>query len=131
MRRCLDLPDPFPARLWVDAVTDCRGIDAFGPYAEAFWLPHVGPSAFLLARRMLVMPISWDKATLAKSVGIGHSQGRSSALERSLARLEGFRLAQEADGALYVRRYWPRLPANLLAKMPPLLQHGEADLAAA
>lgn len=126
MKDRLDLPDPFEAAVWVDPVIDATGKDAFGPYPEAYWLPHVGPSAFLVARRLLADPGTWDKATLARAVGIGHR----STLEKALARLEGYRLATDSGGVLHVRRYWPRLPPNLLVKLPAALQEGEGEMAA-
>lgn len=131
MRQCLELPDPFTVEVWVDTVMDRSGVDALGPYPEVYWLPHLGPSTLLAARRLLCAPGTWDKMLLAQALGIGHKLGRNSTLERSLARLEAFRLAHDTNGVLHVRRYWPRVPANLLAKMDPFLQVGELDLAAA
>lgn len=135
MRRCLDLPDPFPVRVVVateDGSTPADRVDALGPYAEAYWLPHVGPSAYLAARRLLLTgDATWSKEVLAAALGIGHNTGRNSTLERALARLESFRLARDVGDVLYVSRHWPRLPDNLLLKMPPGLRVGESEMFAA
>lgn len=127
--RLLDLPDSFVVRV---VTTDDR-VDALGSYAESYWLPHVGPSAYLAARRFLLTGdgATWDKAVLAAALGIGHKPGPNSTLERALSRLESFHLATDVEGVLYVRRYWTRLPGKLLDRMPPLLRAGEAELLAA
>jgi hypothetical protein len=131
MRQNLGLPDPFDARVYSDPVVDDAGKDVFGAYVERCWLPHVGPSAFLVARRILYQPGVWDKSLLASAIGIGHRDGRNSTLEKALARLEAFHLAIAAGGVFYVRRYWPRLPSHLLAKLPPDAREAEEGLAAA
>lgn len=128
MRRCLDLPDPFKVRV----VTTEDRVDALGSYAESYWLPHVGPSAYLAARRFLLTGDgTWAKVDLAAALGIGHNAGPNSTLERALARLESFHFASDIEGVLYVRRYWTRLPYKLLDRMPASLRAGEAELLAA
>lgn len=130
MKDLLDLPDPFEAEVWADPVHDLEALDAFGPYAEEFWLPTVGPTTYVLARRLLNEPGEWQKVELAASVGIKYRGGTKCPLERSLARLEGYRLATDSGGKLHVRSRWPRLPRNLLAKLPTFLQEEEPAMAA-
>ncbi len=129
MRDHLNLPDPFEAKPWNDPVLDDHGFHPLGVYAETFWLPVIGPSAYLLARRLFLCPGEWGKGVLASAVGIGHRVEGGGPLERSLARLEGFGLAAERDGCLYVRQRWSRVTARMLSKLPQFLQ--DAEVAAA
>lgn len=129
MKDSLTLTDPFVVKPWVDPVLDDGGYHPLGVYAETFWLPVIGPSAYLLARRLFFCPGTWGKGVLASAVGIGHRREGGGPLERSLARLEGFGLAAERDGNLYVRQRWSRVTARMLAKLPEFLQAAE-ELAA-
>lgn len=126
--RPLDLPDPFESRPW--PLPGPGTHDAFNTYCEVFWLPHIGPTSFLLARRLLVAPGPWSKAVLAAALGVG-ANGPNSALERSLVRLEAFRLATVVDGTILVRSRWQRLPDRLLAKLPEEIRRIEPGMAAA
>lgn len=125
----LYLPDPFEVRAW-PGPDDADNLDPTGSYSEMFWLPHLGPSTWLLARRVLLLPGPWDKRLLATALGIG-AVGLNSTLERSLERLVKFRLAAAVDDRLLVRVRWPRLPERLLAKLPEEFQTAEEGLAAA
>lgn len=131
MKDALELPDPFEAVPWRDPVLDGVGLDALGPYAEAYWLPIIGPSPYLLARRLIIQPGAWGKGLLATSVGVGHKTNGTSVLERSLARLEGFGLVAVRNEKLYVRLRWSRVTNRMLAKLPPYLQKSEAIMAEA
>ncbi len=125
MKDTLDLPDPFGV-----AVRQATGVDALSLYAETFWLPTIGPTSYLLARRLLHDPEEWAKADLSAALGIGFRGGKNCPLERSLSRLEGYRLASERDGILSLRAQWPRLSAKMLDKLPLWLQAQEPAMAA-
>ncbi len=127
--RCLSLPDPFECHQWTGTGL-VENYHVLSPYCEVFWLPHVGPSTYLLARRLASGPGPWPKADLAAALGLGGT-GLNSTLERSLARLESFRLAAVVDDTLLLRHLWPRLPERLLTKLPESLRLREARLAAA
>lgn len=126
MSRPLNLPNPFSSVPWPRAV----GFHALGPYCEACWLPHLGPTTYLLARRLVVAPGPWSKAELAAAMGTAGT-GKNGTLERSLARLASFGLARAEGGNLVLRHAWPRVPHHLLGRMPGWMQQAEERLAAA
>lgn len=78
-------------------------LDAF----EQQWLPVIGPTAFVLARRLdryLDLGItSIDVLALSRSLGLGNRPGRNAPLGRSLTRLANFNLA---DADLTDERLW-------------------------
>lgn len=132
MKRCLDLPDPFEVVLVVDPVLNGSGYDPLGPYCESSWLPLLGPSAYLIARRFLqARGGTWSKGVLAASMGLGYNGGSNCPFERSLARLEGFHVAQVVEGTLLVKARWPRLSYSQTMKLPPELRGAESVMAGA
>lgn len=86
-------------------------------YVEWFWLPTLGPTALLAARRLhalatAVQPV--DTQTLAAMLGIASVNG---ALAHTLGRLDRFRVAawDQQAGTVEVVDRLPRLSALLRA----------------
>ncbi len=118
--RVLPLPDP---------VIDTLGHDPRAPYPERFWLPTLGPTAFLLVRyiahRFDRAPdgFTLDLAETSRCLGLGERHGRNSPLARSLGRIVQFDLAAQEDGeTLAVRRYVPPINRRHVRRLPPSAQ---------
>jgi hypothetical protein len=99
------------------------------PYAQAVWLPVLGPASFLvwqrLARTALHRPgTTTDREELAAAVGLGSPHGAQSAVNRALRRLERFGIVrwEEAPGVLEVRCRLPDVGANHLYRLHPGIQ---------
>lgn len=88
---------------------------------ESFWLPVVGPSALLIARKTardtMRGPIEVQVCDLASAIGLGShpTPGRNSPLVRSMARLERYGLASVSPGVFGIAPAWPPL-SGWLAK---------------
>ena len=118
--RVLPLPDP---------VVDTLGHDPRAPYPERFWLPTLGPTAFLLIRyiahRFDRAPdgFNLDLAETSRCLGLGERHGRNSPLARSLGRIVQFDLAAQEDGeTLAVRRHVPPINRRHVRRLPPSAQ---------
>ena len=118
--RVLPLPDP---------VVDTLGHDPRAPYPERFWLPTLGPTAFLLIRyiahRFDKAPegFTLDLAETSRCLGLGERSGRNSPMARSLGRIIQFDLAAQDDGgALAVRRSVPPINRRHVRRLPPSAQ---------
>ena len=118
--RVLPLPDP---------VVDTLGHDPRAPYPERFWLPTLGPTAFLLIRyiahRFDKAPegFTLDLAETSRCLGLGERSGRNSPMARSLGRIIQFDLAVQDDGgALAVRRSVPPINRRHVRRLPPSAQ---------
>jgi hypothetical protein len=115
---------------WSDPVIDALGHDPRSLYAETFWLPTLGPTALLLLRHLAGRfdrsPDGLDLrvADTSRALGVGHRDGASSPITRTLARLEQFDLACSDDRAhaTAVRRVLPPLPARLVRRLPAPIQ---------
>ncbi len=97
------MPTTIAVRPWPDPVIDTLGHDPRSVYVETFWLPTLGPTSLLLLRHLAgrfdEQPegVELDVAGTAQRLGLGHREGASSPLVRSLARLEQFDLACPVD----------------------------------
>ena len=113
---------------WRDPVIERIGHDALGDYVELFWLGILGPTATWLLRRFAYIAVthpdgaSVDRATLATSLGLGGEGGRTTALDRSVQRLEMFGIVRRVDDALAARTVIPPLSVRHLARLPARLQ---------
>lgn len=112
-----------------DPVVDTLGHDPRAPYPERFWLPTLGPTAFLLirymARRFDSAPegFTLDLAETSRSLGLGERHGRNSPMARSLGRIVQFDLAaQYDDETLAVRRSIPPINRRHVRRLPPSAQ---------
>jgi hypothetical protein len=118
--RVLPLPDP---------VVDTLGHDPRAPYPERFWLPTLGPTAFLLIRYMAHRfdrapeGFTLDLAETSRCLGLGERGGRNSPMARSLGRIVQFDLAaQYDDETLAVRRSMPPINRRHVRRLPPSAQ---------
>jgi hypothetical protein len=112
-----------------DAVVDTLGHDPRAPYPERFWLPTLGPTAFLLMRyiahRFDRAPdgFTLDLGETSRCLGLGERYGRNSPMARSLGRMIQFDLATQCDGpALAVRRSVPPINRRHVRRLPPSAQ---------
>lgn len=109
-------------------VVTAHGHPATSGYVETFWLPILGPSATLSLRRLSTLAatpggVIISTGELARSLGLGGSTGRSSALVRTLRRLVDFGMARWDGDVLLVRRFVGLLPRRYLTRLPPALRH--------
>lgn len=119
---------------WDDLVLEQHGHDPRSGYAETFWLPLLGPSALLLARRFATeldrapdgVELSADDCS--RSLGLGTGGGRHHVLVRSIGRLAQFRLAHVdvvragLTEPVLVRRRFPSLSRTQVTKLPVRLR---------
>lgn len=134
--------DVIPSKLvvvvpWVDVVVDENGWPADDAYVETFWLPRIGPSAWLVLRRFAAwasengQPIGVE--TTAMSLGV-HPR----VIERAIARLVEHKLARwharprptpgrpSPPWTLEVRRVVPPLSRSQAARLPRMLSTAHA-----
>jgi hypothetical protein len=116
-------------RPWPDPVIDTLGHDPRSIYVERFWLPTLGPTSLLLLRRIAAdldetpAGIELDLGHLSQSLGLGHREGNSSPVMRSLERLIQFDLAcGERDAGYAVRRTVPPVNRRHVGRLPAPLQ---------
>jgi hypothetical protein len=122
--------DPLPVSALRDPLGE-DGFDARSMYVETYWLPILGPSCVLVARRL----VSWLEAepdgfeitmtALAGSLGLGAGAGRRAPIVRTLARLADFELAH-VDDSYALRTMFPPLAARQIARLPDHLAAAHA-----
>jgi hypothetical protein len=128
--------NPLPVRELCDTY-DSSGFDARSVYVETYWLPILGPSCVLAARRLAAWlqaePSGFEIsiAALASSLGLGSGVGRHAPIVRTLTRLVDFGLANISD-TYSVRVMFPPLSARQIVRLPDHLVAAHAtDRAAA
>ncbi|MEZ5265260.1 MAG: hypothetical protein R2755_26570 [Acidimicrobiales bacterium] len=102
------------------------GFDVRSSYVETYWLPIVGPSAIVAARRLADrledrpsgMVVELEE--LAGSLGLGRGVARHSPVVRTLERLAMFGLARIGWDAYALCATVPPLPGP---SPPPLVRH--------
>lgn len=116
-------------RPWPDPVIDTLGHDPRSLYVERFWLPTLGPTSLLLLRRIAAgldehpEGIALDLGELSQALGLGHREGNSSPVVRSLDRLMQFDLAcGEREAGYAVRRSVPPVNRRHVGRLPGPLQ---------
>jgi hypothetical protein len=116
-------------RPWPDPVIDTLGHDPRSIYVERFWLPTLGPTSLLLLRRIAAgldenpEGIRLDLGELSQALGLGHREGNSSPVVRSLDRLMQFDLAcGEREAGYAVRRSVPPVNRRHVGRLPLPLQ---------
>ena len=116
-------------RPWPDPVIDTLGHDPRSIYVERFWLPTLGPTSLLLLRRIAAgldehpEGIQLDLGELSQALGLGHREGNSSPVVRSLDRLMQFDLAcGEREAGYAVRRSVPPVNRRHVGRLPAPLQ---------
>ena len=122
--------DPLPVRELCDTY-DSSGFDARSMYVETYWLPILGPSCILAARRLAAWlqaePGGFEisMAALATSLGLGSGIGRHAPIVRTLTRLADFGLAQVSD-VYAIRVMFPPLSARQIVRLPDHLAAAHA-----
>ncbi len=112
---------------WADPVLDNLGHDPRSSYVEHFWLPILGPSSVLLARRLAdelerrPAGFQLDATAWARALGIGGRGGAHSPFWRSIERCHRFGVLRRTGEHLVVRRKLPPLTAQQAARLPPTL----------
>lgn len=123
------MPNTITVQPWPDPILDTSGHDPRSAYVETFWLPTLGPTALLLLRHLahrldteperIVLPV----AETSQALGLGHRDGPSSPLRRSLDRLELFDLAcSDGHDTVAVRRNVPPVNRRHIRRLPAALQ---------
>ena len=114
---------------WPDRVLDTVGHDPRSRYVETFWLPTLGPTAVLLLRHLAARfdtnptGIELVVATTSRALGLGHRDGNSSPVVRTLERLAQFGFAIDDDrGTVAVRRNLPPVNPRHLHRLPEPLR---------
>ena len=98
-----------------------HGHHLFSSYAERFWLPTIGPSSFLLLRRLNHERMDQQRSFftierdyLARSVGLGAGQTR---IRQVLKRLAIFRLVDLDHLGFHFPTYLPALHRGQVARL--------------
>lgn len=110
-------------RPWRDPVIDQCGYDARDVYVETYWLPILGPSAVLAARRIAdrldrqPAGVSIDLVEFGASLGIGTGTGRHTQINRTLGRLVDFGMARISGDHLEVHTTLPPVPLRLRRRL--------------
>lgn len=134
-------PDTFRLLPWL--AHDEESVDPLGDYAEAYWLPILHPTAYLLGRRLVKLGVRariteghdlrLPAIDLACAIGVA---GRTDEPEarptikvylRALHRLERYRLLRLRGASVEVKMRWPRLHHGLLSALPEHMQLAEHD----
>lgn len=123
-----DVPTSFTVRVLSDPVVERHGFSVRDVYAEALYLPVIGPSALWALRRLVALADSCPGGCrvqvpeLAASLGLSTKTGRYSPIVRTLHRLVLFGLASWHGDELLVRRAVAPLTQRHLHKLSPALQ---------
>jgi hypothetical protein len=113
---------------------DGPSFDARSEYVERCWTSVLGPTAVLALRAInhelqAGRPVAIDLDELGRSLGIGASNGKNSTSQRTLARLEQFRLAIALpDGSMAIRQELPPLKDHQLRRAGPVVRHRHEEL---
>lgn len=130
-----DLPlERLRVTAWPDAVVDAVGHDTRSPYVERFWLPLLGPSTLLLARRLGAEldrhpdGFDLDLEATAHSLGLGLRAGTRGPFFRALARTAQFDLTRSVGpAALAARTRLGTLTEHQVRRLPTHLQAEHAE----
>ncbi len=132
------MPATLTIQPWPDPILDTVGHDPRSLYVERFWLPTLGPTALLLLRHLAhrfdeePRGIQLTVADASQALGLGHREGNSSPLVRSLTRLGQFDLAcDDGRGTVAVRRNLPPVNPRHVRRLPVELQVAHAEWAEA
>ena len=103
------------------------GFDPRCDYVETYWLPVLGPSCILVARRLTDWLDGADVALhvplelLARTVGLGAGTGRGAPVVRTLSRLVDFGIAAVENESYALRIPFPPLSYRQVARLPEYL----------
>lgn len=118
---------------WRDVNIESLGYDPRSSYVEKFWLPFLGPSTILTARRLIelfeVQPYGFpvSLSDLSLMLGLGQNFGRNSSIQKTLNRMLIFEVARVMPSeAVSVRLKLPPLPQRYIVRLPQDLQDQHA-----
>jgi hypothetical protein len=104
--------------------------DLRSAYVETFWLPVLGPSSIMFLRMLAsgleTSPSGFtlDLNDAARSLGLGHRNGRNGPMVRTVDRCCSFGATRIDNGhQLVVRPHLPTLSPRQLARLPQSLQN--------
>jgi len=116
-----------------DTTVDKVGFDPRHVYVETYWLPILGPSAVLAARRIAdwldpkPAGVHIELVEFGASLGIGAGTGRHTQINRTLGRLIDFGMARITGDHLEVHTIWPPVPPGLRKRLPLSLLDALSD----
>lgn len=132
------MPDTLHVVPWNDPVLDTLGHDPRSLYVETYWLPTLGPTALLLLRHLAdrfdrdPKGVDLTVADASQKLGLGHRDGNSSPIVRTLGRLAQFDLScEDGMGTVAVRRNLPPINRRHVRRLPSDLQVSHAEWAEA
>jgi hypothetical protein len=104
----------------------------FGPtsaYAEAVWLPVIGPASWhtwrVLARGALLHEAGWTTSLeeLSAKVGLGSPHGNQSGIARAMRRLSRFGIVRDVGAdVVVVRCHLGFVSPGQLDRLPPVIR---------
>lgn len=134
-------PDTFRLLPWLTHIEESA--DPLGDYAEAYWLPILHPTAYLLGRRLVKLGVRaritegqtlmLPAIDLACAIGVACRTGDPDARPslkvylRAMHRLERYHLTRLRGASVEVKMRWPRLHHGLLSALPEKMQLAEHD----
>ena len=111
---------------WADTLLDTLGHDPRSWYVETFWLPTIGPTCLLLARRIADgfdrnpdgFVVAFESLSVSLGLGEPPSPGNGP-LKRAIQRLERFSIASlDTHGVLLAHRRFPPIHRKHLHRLP-------------
>ncbi len=109
--------------LHVDYRQEVGELHPTAPYVETYWLPVLGPTCIVTARRLSWLylaedgPFDIDVEVLSMTLGLGARRGRNTPMVKTLQRLRSFGVAHVNIGS-YVLHGFPHLSARHLRRLP-------------
>lgn len=118
----IELPDAVTVERWDDPLVERLGHPIGSDYVETFWLPTLGPTTLLLARRLAAStatgPTVVPLAPLAEALGLHPTLNPNAPLAKSFHRLRIFGVADYNDGTVRVRTHLAPLNARQIRRLP-------------
>ena len=114
---------------------DPNGVDARGMYVETYWLPILGPSTIIVARRLTAMLAEGEASTFGvHDFGLTVGLTSTNRVKAALVRPAHFGIGSFNREAALLRMplRWPTLPGRLRGRLPGwlLYHHDHSSLEA-
>jgi hypothetical protein len=117
--------DAFVVQRLIDPAVPGHGFAVTSVYVESVVLPIVGPTSFVLLRRLAIWleaspaGVYIELADVAADLCLGRKTNRNSPIRHTIARLCRFDMAQWQPDALAVRTIIAPVPPGQLARLSP------------